>query len=87
MLEDLGSIHEVDLILCGHIHSLITEEQIMRKPNFVTGNVDNKKQVLVATGAFLEYGDYAEKARYKPEKMGAPKIKLYSTKKDMHTGK
>jgi len=87
MLEDLGSIHDVDIVLCGHIHSIITEEQIMRKPNFVTGSVDNRKQLLVGTGAFLEYGDYAEQARYKPEKMGAPKIKLYETRKDMHMGK
>ncbi len=87
MLEDLGSIHYVDIVMTGHIHSIITEEQIMRKPNFVTREVDNKKQVLVSTGAFLEYGDYAEQARYKPEKMGAPKVKLYSEKYDIHTGK
>jgi len=87
MMEDIGSIHNVDIIMCGHIHSLITEEQIMRNPNFVTGDVDNKKQLLIGTGAFLEYGDYAEQARYKPEKMGAPKIKLYAERKDMHMGK
>jgi len=87
MLEDLGSIHDVDMILCGHIHSIITEEQIMRKPNFVTKNVDNKKQLLVGTGSFLEYGDYAEQARYKPEKMGAPKIILRSNRMDMHLSK
>lgn len=87
VLEDLGSIHDVDIILCGHMHSIITEEQIRRRPNFVTGEIENKKQLLVATGAFLEYGDYAELYRYKPEKMGAPKIKLYAEKPDMHTGK
>jgi hypothetical protein len=87
VLEDLGSIHDVDIILCGHMHSVITEEQIRRRPNFITGNIENKKQLLVATGAFLEYGDYAELNRYKPEKMGAPKIKLYVGKFDMHTGK
>ena len=87
MLEDLGSIHDVDIIMCGHIHSLITEEQIRRKPNFVTKEVDNVKQLLIGTGAFLEYGDYAEQSRYKPENMGAPKIKLYGNKRDMHMGK
>lgn len=87
MLEDLGSIHDVDIVICGHIHSIITEEQIIRVPNFITGNVDNRKQLLVGSGSFLEYGDYAEKARYKPEKMGAPKIKLYAKNRDMHTGK
>lgn len=87
MLEDLGSIHHVDIILCGHIHSIITEEQVTRKPNFVTGNVENRKQLLVGTGGFLEYGDYAEQARYKPEKMGSPKVKLYEDRFDMHLGK
>jgi len=87
MMEDLGSIHDVDIIMCGHHHSIITEEQIMRKPNFVTGEVENRKQLLIGTGAFLEYGDYAEQSRYKPEIMGAPKVKLYSERKDMHTGK
>jgi len=87
MLEDMGAIHMVDMILCGHIHSIITEEQLMRKPNFITGDIDNIKQLLIGTGSFLEYGDYAEKARYKPEKMGAPKIKLYSKEFAMHMGK
>ncbi len=87
MMEDLGSIHNVDIIMCGHHHSIITEEQITRKPNFLTGEVDNKKQLLIGTGSFLEYGDYAEKARYKPEPMGAPKFKLYGNKWDMHMGK
>jgi hypothetical protein len=87
VLEDLGAIHDVDIILCGHMHAIITEDQIKRRPNFVTGEVENKKQLLIGTGAFLEYGDYAELSRYKPEKMGAPKIKLYSSHKDMHTGK
>lgn len=87
MLEDIGSIHDVDVIACAHIHSIITEEQIMRKPNFVTGEVDNKKQLLIGTGSFLEYGDYAEQARYKPEKMGAPKIILRADRFDMHVSK
>jgi len=87
MLEDLGSIHNVDMILCAHIHSIITEEQMTRNPNFATGNVENKKQLIVGTGSFLEYGDYAERARYKPEKMGAPKIILSSNKFDMHLSK
>jgi len=87
MLEELGTIHLVDIILSGHIHSLITEELITRKPNFLTGEIDNKKQLLIGTGSFLEYGDYAEQARYRPEKIGAPKIKLYAHKFDMHCGK
>lgn len=87
MLEDMGSIHDVDMILCAHIHSIIAEEQIMRKPNFVTGEIDNRKQLLVGTGSFLEYGDYAEQARYKPEKMGAPKIILNAERFDMHLSK
>lgn len=87
MLEDLGSIHDVDVIITGHVHSIITEEQIRRKPNFVTKSIDNIKQLLIASGAFLEYGDYAEQSRYKPENMGAPKVKLYSHKHDMHMGK
>lgn len=87
LLEDLGNIHDVDIILCGHIHSIITEEQIKRRPNFATGMIEDKKQLLVSTGAFLEYGDYAEQSRYKPERMGAPKIKLYSEKFDMHFSK
>ncbi len=87
LLEELGSIHDVDIILCGHMHSIITEEQIKRRPNFVSGNIEDKKQLLISTGAFLEYGDYAEQSRYKPEKMGAPKIKLYADKFDMHMGK
>ena len=87
LLEDLGSIHDVDIILCGHIHSIICEDQIKRRPNFVTGKIDNVKQLLVGTGMFLEYGGYAERGRYKPEKMGAPKIKLYAHKFDMHVGK
>jgi UDP-2,3-diacylglucosamine pyrophosphatase LpxH len=87
MLEDLGSIHNVDIVLCGHIHSIITEDQITRVPDFLHREVINKKQLLIGTGSFLEYGDYAEQARYKPEKMGAPKIKLYNFKWDMHVGK
>lgn len=87
MLEDLGSIHDVDIVFCGHIHKLITEEQIRRKPNFVTRSIDDKKQLLIGTGSFLEYGDYAEQLRYHPEKIGAPKIKLYADKFDLHMGK
>jgi predicted MPP superfamily phosphohydrolase len=87
MLEDLGTIHNVDIVMCGHHHAIITEEQISRSPNFITAEVDNKKQLLVGTGAFLEYGDYAEQSRYRPEVMGAPKIKLYSKRFDMHMGK
>jgi len=87
MIEDLGTIHDVDIVMCGHHHAIITEEQITRHPNFATGEVDNRKQCLIGTGAFLEYGDYAEQARYRPEVMGAPKIKLYAERKDMHMGK
>jgi len=87
MLEDLGSIHNVDIIFCGHIHAIMVEEQITRVPNFVTGEVDNKKQLLVSTGSFIEYGDYAEQARYRPEVIGAPKIKLYADRWDIHGSK
>lgn len=87
MLEDIGTIHTVDIIFCAHIHSIIVEENITRVPNFVTGEVVNKKQLLVSTGSFLEYGDYAEQARYRPEVIGAPKIKLYADKWDIHGSK
>lgn len=87
MLEELGNIHNVDIIFCGHIHSIMVEEQTVRKPNFATGLVDDVKQLLVSTGSFLEYGDYAEQARYRPEIMGAPKVKLYSNRFDIHGSK
>lgn len=87
MLEELGAIHEVNMIMCGHIHSIIGEDQLKLRPNFVSGDIDKVKQLLISTGAYLEYGDYAEQRRYKPEKMGAPKVKLYSHEFDMHMGK
>ena len=82
---DLSSSFDADIFLYGHVHSLqnvITEYRYidMRKRT-----IEIKKKFFILTGHFLDYeGGYAEAKNYVPARQGAPKIKLYADKFDVH---
>lgn len=62
-----------DVIVGSHVHLPLTfKEDIILPASY--GTVAQKTITYVITGAFLQYGDYAQRAGYKPATILMPKI-------------
>lgn len=84
---DLSASFNADIYLYGHVHSLDTKIEEYREVDLRGKCVKIRKKMFVLTGHFINYEDsYAEQKNYRPEKKGAPKIKLYKDRWDFHSG-
>lgn len=81
-LERISASFFCDLIVMGHTHKCINSivvNQMVR--NGVV--VEHKKHLLI-TGSYVKYdGGYAQTAGMPISKLGSPKVKFYSSKKDI----
>lgn len=81
-LERISTSFFCDLICMGHAHKMISSTVIMQK--VVNGMVKEHKKTLLITGSYLKYdGGYAQTVGLPISKLGSPKVKFVSSKKDI----
>lgn len=81
-LERISTSFYCDLICMGHTHKLISSTVIIQK--VLNGLVKEHKKTLLITGSYLKYdGGYAQTLGLPISKLGSPKVKFYSRKKDI----
>lgn len=82
-LERLSSSFNADLVAMGHAHKLISSHIINQD---VRNNcVIERKKFLLITGSYLSYDkSYAQTSGLNISKIGSPKVKFFSDKKDIH---
>lgn len=81
-LERQSLVMAADVYLSGHTH----QQQVLRGAIFVREGLQvvRRRQVYVSSGSFLSYEDYAAAAGLPPADVGAPRIRLDGTRKDVH---
>lgn len=75
---------ESDVYVSGHTHSQLVFPRDKFVLNRRTARYERKRQVFISSGSFLNYEEYAFKAGYVPQKIGAPRIRLDGRRKDIH---
>jgi predicted phosphodiesterase len=81
----LGKIVSADVVAYGHTHGLASDVITRQYYDGTKNKVVEDKQYVVLTGSYLEWDDsYAQMKNYPISKVGSPKIKLFSDKKDVH---
>jgi len=80
-------LSNADFYVGAHTHQLSAVPILSREFNVRTNKVEERRQLLVGSGSYLEYDEsYAEAAMLRPVKLGSPRIRLDGTKdhKDIH---
>lgn len=81
-LERISTAFFCDLIVMGHAHKLISSTVIIQKIEH--GLVKEHKKTLLITGSYLKYdGGYAQTVGLPLSKLGSPKVKFFSQRKDI----
>ena len=82
-LADLASIVDTDIYLHGHTHLPVIMKQGFNRVDVRNSTVSRVEKLFVNTGAYLNYGGYAERKGYKPPSLACPIIYLSGTVKKM----
>ena len=82
-LERISVSFFCDLISMGHTHKLISSTVLIQK---IENNlVKEHKKTLLITGSYLKYdGGYGQALGLPISKLGSPKVKFHSDKKDIY---
>lgn len=81
-LERISTSFFCDLIAMGHAHKMVSSTVIIQK--IENGLVKEHKKTLLITGSYLKYdGGYAQTVGLPISKLGSPKVKFFSKKKDI----
>lgn len=81
-LERISTSFFCDLVVMGHAHKLITSSVIIQKLDH--GLVKEHKKTLLITGSYLKYdGGYAQTVGLPMSKLGSPKVKFFTNRKDI----
>lgn len=81
-LERISTSFYCDLITMGHTHKMISSTVIIQK--IENGLVKEHKKTLLITGSYLKYdGGYAQTLGLPISKLGSPKVKFFSSRKDI----
>lgn len=82
-LERISTSFFCDLICMGHAHKMVSSTVITQR--IENGLVREHKKTLLITGSYLKYdGGYAQTIGLPISKLGSPKVKFYSTRKDIY---
>ena len=78
-------VDNCDVYVGSHNHQLAVVPVESRHYNERGNRIDKQRQLLVDTGSFLKWDNsYAERMQLPPAKLGAVRIRLDGTKKDLH---
>lgn len=84
-LQKLSNVIDCDFYVSAHTHSELVFPQDKFVVNLPLGIVQRKRQMFISSGSFINYEEYASKAGYAPQKLGAPRVRLDGTKHDIHS--
>jgi len=80
-----GIITNADAYIGSHNHQIFAVPEISQHYSSATHGIIQQRQMLIGTGSFLDWNDgYSERMQLQPVKLGCPKIRFDSTKKDIH---
>ena len=82
-LADLVSIADADLYLYGHTHQNMAFKEGFMRVNWGNNSVAMVDRLFVNSGAFLDWGGYAEQNQYRPSTIATPHIFLSGTERKM----
>lgn len=82
-LADLVSIADADIYLYGHTHQNMAFKEGFMRVDWHNNNVNMVERLFVNSGAFLDWGGYAEQAQYRPSVIAPPHIFLSGTERRM----
>ena len=82
-LADLVSIADADIYLYGHTHNNIAFKEGFMRVNWRTYSIEMVDRLFVNSGAFLDWGGYAEQAQYRPSVIAPPHIFLSGSERKM----
>jgi len=82
---DLTQWIDADIIAMGHVHSIASEPIIKQSINLKNKVVSENKCYVCLTGSYLSWdSSYAQMMNMPITKIGSPKTKLFTDKKDIH---
>ena len=82
-LADLVSIADADIYLYGHTHQPMVFKEGFMRVDWRNHKLLNVDRLFVNSGAFLDWGGYAEQGQYRPSVISTPHIYLDGTKRHM----
>lgn len=82
-LADLVSIADADVYLYGHTHQNMAFKEGFMRVDWHNNNVNMVDRLFVNSGAFLDWGGYAEQAQYRPSVIAPPHIFLSGSERKM----
>jgi len=81
-LERISTSFFADGVFCGHSHKCINSIVLMQRS--VNGRVVEHKKHLLITGSYVKYdGGYGQTLGLPISKLGSPKVRFFSDKKDI----
>lgn len=81
-LERISVSFFADLVVMGHTHKLISSTVLTQR--IEKGLVKEHKKTLLITGSYLKYdGGYGQTIGLPISKLGSPKVKFFSNRKDI----
>ena len=82
---DLVQWIKADIIAMGHVHSIASEPVIYQEVDFRNKTVVEKKCYVVLTGSYIGWDkSYAQMKNMPITKLGSPRARFASDKKDVH---
>lgn len=74
-----------DIYLGAHNHQLAVAPCVTTIIDHSHSNIRNLRQLIVNTGSYLKWeGGYSERGMLRPVKLGSPRLRIDSSKKDVH---
>ena len=83
-LEDMKLSVFADIYLAAHAHQKIVFPSYRVLPEGRTKTLRYTKSMHIMAGSFQQWAGYAVRKNYQPTPMGSPRIRLDSTRKDVH---
>ena len=82
-LADLVSIADADIYLYGHTHQNVAFKEGFLRVDWRSNTLSMVDRLFVNSGAFLDWGGYAEQNQYRPSVIATPHIFLSGTERKM----
>lgn len=81
-IERISASFFADLVAMGHVHKCVNSVVVMQRVQ--GGRVIEHKKTLLITGSYVKYdGGYAQVAGLNISKLGSPKVKFRSDRRDI----
>ena len=82
-LADMAAVADADIYIHSHTHLPMVMKQGFYRVDVRNSTIARVEKTFVNTGAYLDYGGYAEKKGYKPPSMATPVIMLSGIAKNV----